>query len=158
MKEFDGQVAVVTGGANQSISREHTFNSDTGDRSVWRSTLFTLAQDVARRARKYGVKGSTVTLTYRKPDFTRRSRQKMLRPPSNVARFIFEGVIQLLAEVHEPSLRLIGVGISGFEAPLQTDLFETDVHQRHWEESEAAVDEIQSRFGDGVIRKGTELG
>lgn len=143
--------------ANQSISREHTFNSDTGDRELWRSTLFSLTQDVARRARKHGVKGSTVTLTYRRPDFTRCSRQRILRPPSNVARFIFEGVMQLLQQVHEPSLRLIGVGISGFDTPLQTDLFEVDDRQRHWEKSEIAADKLCSRFGSAIIKKGTEL-
>jgi DNA polymerase-4 len=53
-----------------SISREHTFNRDCADRDEWLRVLFILSQDVARQARQAGVKGATVVLTWRRPDFS----------------------------------------------------------------------------------------
>lgn len=149
---------VDSGTTYKSISHERTFSADSNDPERWRRTLFSLSQDVARRARRYGVKGNTVFITYRSPDFSRHTRQKNLQPPTSVARFIFEGAKALLEEVTEKSLRLLGVGISGFETPLQTELFNESGPLRQWEDSEHAVDLIAERFGSRVIRKGRELG
>jgi len=149
---------VSPGEGCKSISRERTFAADSSDRSVWQSTLFTLSQDISRRARKSEVKGSTIFLTYRLPDFTRHTRQKILHPPTNVARFIFEAASSLLEEVREPKLRLLGVGITGLDEPLQVDLFEEASPHHHWEKSEKAVDHLTNRFGDAIIKKGREFG
>ena len=148
---------VSSSDGSKSISREHTFPSDSSDRAEWQTTLYTLTQDVAKRARAGGVKGSTVFITWRRPDFTRHNRQKTLHPPTNVAKFIFEEAFGLLKEIREPALRLLGIGISGLDEPLQTDLFESADKRVQWEESEKAVDSLTSRFGTAVIKKGREL-
>jgi nucleotidyltransferase/DNA polymerase involved in DNA repair len=148
---------VCTDNSYKSISREYTFNTDSGDRDDWQSTIFTLAQDVARRARKHGVKGNVVYITYRRPDFSRHTRRQALHPPTNAARYIFEGALNLLSAVSEYKLRLIGVGISGLDTPLQVDLFEDDVHRVRLERSEKAVDILTGRFGATIIKKGREL-
>lgn len=141
----------------KSLSREQTYMVDTADREIWQQTLFTLAQDVARRARKKGVKGSTVFITWRTPDFSRHTRQKSVSPPVNAARFIFEESLQLLAGVPATSLRLLGIGISGFSEPLQIDLFEDDSAHRQVEHSEKVADTIAAKFGTAIIKKGREV-
>lgn len=148
---------VGAGPAAKSISREHTFAFDTSDRDVWRSTLFTLTQDVSRQARRSGVKGSTVFITYRKRDFSRHTRRKTVVHPTNVARFIFEEALSMVGTVETQPLRLIGVGITNLELPLQTSLFDDESVMATWEQSEKAIDAITDRFGGKVIRKGCEI-
>ncbi|NLG18562.1 MAG: DNA polymerase IV [Fibrobacter sp.] len=141
----------------KSISREHTFNADSRDRNEWRDVLFLLVQDVSRRARRYGVKGHTVFLTWRRPDFSRHSRRKSLPQSSNTAKLIFDNALQLLEELKEPSLRLLGVGVTGLDDAEQTDLFAQKTIESI-EATEAAVDRIVARFGNKVIGKGREVG
>jgi DNA polymerase-4 len=149
---------VAEEGEARSISREHTFNVDSHDREEWKRVLFSLAQDVARRARSADIKGSTVVLIYRKTDFSKHTKRKPLAYPTNVAKFIYEGAIGLLDEVHEKILRLIGVGLTGLGSEEQTDLFEHEPQTAALEVAEAAVDRITQKYGDEVIGKGREMG
>jgi len=142
----------------KTISREHTFNVDSRSREEWKHTLFLLSQDVAERARKHGVKGATIVLTWRKPDFSRHSRRMPLNPPGNSSKAIYEKVLLLLDHLNEPSLRLIGVGITGLDNDSQTDLFADMNGYETWEKSEQVLDSIKERFGSDIIKKGLELG
>lgn len=148
---------VENGSPCKSISREHTFAADSRSFEEWRSTLFELTQDVARTARSEDVKGATVVLTWRRPDFSRHSRRRTLPQPTNVARFIFDTALELLTGIDEKSLRLLGVGITGLEAPLQMELFQDTGGQNEWEKSEEAVDELTDRFGRNVVEKGYQV-
>ncbi len=141
----------------KSISREHTFNVDSQDRGQWQEVLFSLVQDVSKRARSYGVKGQTVFITWRRPDFSRHSRRKPLPFATNAAKLIYESAFELLEELRERSLRLLGVGITGLDEAVQTDLF-AQKSLESLEASEAAVDRIVARFGKKVIGKGREVG
>jgi DNA polymerase IV len=142
----------------KSVSREYTFNVDSGDREAWKRVLFSLAQDVSRRARRKGIKGNTVVLTYRRPDFSRHSKRAPLaKRPTNVAKFIYEDVLALLERISEKSLRLIGVGITGLDEEVQTSLFSGEHTTVALETAEAAMDSIVARFGKEIIAKGREL-
>jgi DNA polymerase-4 len=141
----------------KSISREHTFSIDCKNVDEWKNTLHSLAQDVARRARHRGVKGHTVFLTYRTPDFNRHSIRRKLSQPTNVSKLIYDLVLQLLDEVKEKSLRLIGVGITGLDENPQLDLFSELSSVKTLEASEIAVDQILKKFGSDIISKGLEV-
>ena len=141
----------------KSISREHTFNADSRNFEEWKETLFTLSQDVSRRARRYGVKGSTVFLTWRRPDFSRHSQRKTLVQPSNSAKLLYENSLELLVRAKEPVLRLLGLGITGLENAMQTDLF-SQKELEMLEAAEAAMDRIVEKFGRESIGKGREIG
>jgi DNA polymerase-4 len=144
-------------GAAKSISREYTFNKDSPDREAWKCVLFSLAQDVARRARCAGAKGSTVVLIYRKADFSKHTKRKTLAFPTNVARFIYKNALELLTQVQEKALRLIGVGLTGLGSEEQTDLFAQEPRTAALEVAEAAMDRITERFGAEVIGKGRDI-
>lgn len=146
-------------GEAKSISREHTFNADSSDKQEWLSTLLTLSRDVAYRARKADTKGSTIFLTFRTPDFKRCTRQTTLQQPTDLARVIYETVILLLEQEKKwlKSLRLIGVGITSFDNPLQTDLFEPTDKNSSWAASEKAMDKVADRFGRHSIVLAAEL-
>ncbi len=151
----DRQLAAPEGA--KSISREYTYNVDSTDREAWKKTLFSLSQDVARRARRSGVKGGTVVLSYRKSDFSRHSRRKPLDQPTSAARFIYEGALDLLEGVGERALRLIGVGLTALDAGVQTDLFAESGPAADLEAVESAVDSLTARFGEATIGKGREI-
>lgn len=141
----------------KSISREHTFNVDSFNKDEWKRTLHLLSQDVARRARQKGVKANTVFLTYRTPDFNRHTRRKTICEPTNLAKIIYDNVIDLLDNIDIRCVRLIGVGITGLDDQIQTSLFEKNSLSDTLEASERAVDSIISRFGTDVIKKGLEV-
>jgi DNA polymerase-4 len=142
----------------KSISREHTFDVDSRSKEEWKRTLFLLCQDVAKRARHHGVKGSTVVLSWRRPDFSRHSRRMPLQLPTCAAKPLYEQILVLLDQLREPALRLIGVGITGLGCEFQTDLFSNQSGAETWEKSEHVLDDIKSRFGANSISKGLEIG
>jgi hypothetical protein len=50
------------------------------------------------------------------------------------------------------SLRLLGVGITHFDEPLQTSLFaEGTKEEKAWRASEAAMDHISTKYGKKAI-------
>jgi DNA polymerase-4 len=149
---------VRDGGAAKSVSREHTFNVDSPDREAWKQVLFSLSQDVARRSRRMGVKGRTVVLVYRRTDFSRHSKRLPLAFPSNAAKFIYENAIVLLDEVKERALRLIGVGLTGLDGEIQTDLFASERTVAAIDKTETVVDAIAEKYGRTIIGKGREMG
>lgn len=143
----------------KSVSREHTFKSDSTNINEWKSTLLFLSREVAQRTRKKNLKGKTVTLTYRTPDFKRYSRQAGLTESTDLAKVIYEKAITLLEKEirHLSGLRLIGVGISGFNEEIQQTLFPENEDIKQWEASEKAMDDISKRFGNNTIFRGGEL-
>ncbi len=146
-------------GKAKSISREHTFNTDSFDRDEWRRVILTLARDVARRARKAQQKGRTICLTFRTPDFKRHTRQATVEHATHLAKQIYEQSCVLL-EKELPrlkSLRLIGVGITNFEDTLQTELFDDEKKIKIWNASEQAMDVIAERFGSDAIFRAREM-
>jgi DNA polymerase-4 len=145
-------------GAAKSISREHTFNVDSPDRTAWKNVLFSLSQDVARQARQQGVKARTVVLIYRRTDFSKHTVRKPLVYATNAAKPVYDGVCDLLDSIREKSLRLIGVGISGFDEERQMSLFAQEQEAIAIDRAEAAMDRIADKFGGRVIGKGREMG
>lgn len=155
---IDSREVVAQPEAAKSISREHTFAEDTGDRDRWERVLLTLAQDVARRARKADQSGRTVVLIYRMSDFTRHTRRATLPAPTVVATQIYDTAAALLEHIPSGSrLRLIGVGLTGFGEHPQVDLF-GDERYSGWQASEQAIDAIEERFGRRTVVRGRELG
>jgi DNA polymerase-4 len=145
-------------GSIKSISREHTFNLDSPDRDAWKNILFSLSQDVASQARRQGVKGRTVVFIYRRTDFSRHTVRKPLVYPTNAAKPLYEGVCDLVDTIRERAIRLIGVGITGFDQEVQTNLFAEERQARAIDKAEAAIDAIAENFGSRVIGKGREMG
>lgn len=147
--------------AAKSISREYTFNKDSFDKEEWFRVILTLSRDVARRTRKSNRKGRTVMLVYRTPDFKRYSRRVTIPDPTDLAKEIYETASILLNRelTGLKSLRLIGVGISNFNEPIQINLFENSKEQKNWQASEQAMDKISDKFGkDAILRAGEMIG
>jgi len=108
-----------------SISQEETFARDIADVEQLRAELRPMADALAEYLRKAGETARTVTTKVRYPDFAIRSRSTTLPVGTDDADRIWELACALLdrALADRPGgLRLVGVGLSGFEPHRQLSL------------------------------------
>ena len=108
-----------------SISQEETFARDIADVEQLRAELRPMAEALADYLRRDGETARTVTTKVRYPDFAIRSRSTTLPVGTDDADRIWELACALLdrALADRPgALRLVGVGVSGFETHRQLSL------------------------------------
>ena len=151
---------IATESEVKSVSHERTFATDLVTREEIEDAIDMLGPMVGRRLRKKGLAGHTVTIKLRYADFSRRTAQKGL--PANVDdETVFIPVAKrLIDEIWRPgdSVRLVGLGISGFEAhDEQLGLFADEELPAGNAELLSAADKIRDKFGDGMLKFGREL-
>ena len=151
---------IATESEVKSVSHERTFATDLVTREEIEDAIDMLGPMVGRRLRKKGLAGHTVTIKLRYADLSRRTAQKGL--PANVDdETVFIPVAKrLIDEIWRPgdSVRLVGLGISGFEAhDEQLGLFADEELPAGNAELLSAADKIRDKFGDGMLKFGREL-
>jgi DNA polymerase-4 len=148
---------VVTEHERKSVSQETTFDRDVSDGAVLRRTLREQAAEVSRTLKQKGLAGTTVKVKLRWPDFTTITRQVTLLGPTDDSSTIATAALQLFErEWGSRSVRLIGVGVSGFRAAQQQrSLF--DQPDERSERLDAAMQALRARFGPGAVRRASEL-
>ncbi len=136
----------------KSISHEHTFDEDTADREKLEATLARLTGKVARRLREHGFHARTVHLKLRDSSFRTLTRARTLPAPEQLDRELIEASRDLFLKAWDRSkVRLIGVGVSGFEATAgQMDLLEGERKERE-RRALAAVDRLRDKFGESSV-------
>jgi DNA polymerase IV len=108
-----------------SISTEETFERDIADRDQLKDELRRMASGLAKHLQKKGETARTVTTKVRYPDFAIRSRSTSLPVGTDDPERIGELACQLLDRALDDRpgpLRLVGVGVSGFEPHRQLAL------------------------------------
>jgi DNA polymerase-4 len=143
----------------KSVSNERTFGTDIRDQADVRAALSGLAERVAGRLRRKGLKGRTVHLKLRYGDFTTRTAQTTLPEATDSTDQLMTSASALLSGLWLPGIgvRLLGVGVSGFgEAPYQLeipahDATPTDERRRNIERT---VDVLREKFGEDSVRFG----
>ncbi|WP_092807556.1 DNA polymerase IV [Klenkia marina] len=111
----------------KSVSAERTYATDLTDLGRLESEIRWLADRVVTRLQKDGTAGRTVTLKFRRYDFTTLTRSQTLPQPVDDARTIAEVARRLLAGIDRTGgVRLLGVGVSGLADYVQGDLFAAD--------------------------------
>ncbi len=149
---------VVSESEAKSISNETTFAVDISDPRILRDWLHELTEQVVWRLRAHGLQGRTVQLKVRLGDFTTLTRSHSLDAVTDVTAEIWRAVQYLFDERLPrplPPVRLVGVGVSNFAAPLaqQGDLFAQQESEKQ-RRIDAVLDAMQSRFGRDTIRRG----
>lgn len=151
---------ISTDYSQKSISEEHTFGKDTNDAAVIEQTLLSLADQVARRTRKHGTRGRTVTLKIRLEGFDTYTRSRTLPFPVNDTFTIRDTAEELFRkfDCRGKRVRLVGVKISNLtgsgEQP-QLDLFDAascDPGLGRKEKIEEILDTLRERHGSHVKR------
>jgi DNA polymerase-4 len=165
---------VVGDGVAKSCGEENTFETDILDRTKVSSTLTAHAEAVARRLRRAGLRGRTITLKIKlgravggrlsrseaeseEPRYPLLSRSRSLDTATHDASLIRDVALSLWdrAEVREP-VRLLGVSVSNLEAVSEAQQLELFTNLGKADRLGATMDEIQARFGKSAIRRAVE--
>jgi DNA polymerase-4 len=147
---FDSEVGEDTD--PKSISHEHTFNEDTADVAKLESTLVRLSEMVGRRLREHGLHGRTIQIKLRYKDFSTITRAHSLSDPTQLDTTIAQEACNLFRDNWKrgEQVRLLGVHVSGFEAPEQFDLLDGRQQQR-WGDVLQAADRLRDKYGESVV-------
>lgn len=149
---------VVPEARARSLGHEETFEEDIWDAETARVHLLRMAQRVARRARKHGLMGRTVTLKVRYADFRLETRGATLPIPTDDGWDLFREICRLLTrtQVGGRPVRLLGVSLSRLtEGPGQLSLFAGGEDRK--EALNRALDQAQDRYGEGSLAPATVL-
>jgi len=154
--------------APKSYGEENTFDHDLLDRDTVSTTLAAHAEAIARRLRRDGYKGRTITLKMKlgkargsriargknfgeEPDYPLLTRAKTQRQPTADGSLIHKTALALWdKEALKEPVRLIGISVSNLisEASDQLDLFQ---ERAKGERLGPALDKIRERFGKSAI-------
>ncbi len=141
----------------KSLGQEHTYGQDTNDRLRLRATLLDLADAVAARLRRHGLRARTITLKYRDEDVRPSTRARTLEEATDSSSALFETAWRLFGEVHRGRrVRLLGIYGSHFqdERP-QLELFSA---ARPAAAFDRLRDAVAERFGSEKVTRASRLG
>ena len=146
----------------KSVGAEETFAHDVADRVVLRRELLRLVERATAALRGRGLRGRTITLKIRYPDFTTISRSRTLTDPTDSAHAVYAVVAELL-DAHLPwgrPVRLLGVRVEQLIRGAAGEQLTLDGGSvtAHWPDAERAADAARSRFGSAAVRPATLLG
>ena len=150
--------AVVPDREAKSISHETTFETDHRDLRLLRSYIVELAEQVARRLRRHGLRARTVEIKIRFADFKTITRSRTLSKATQTTQELVSAAVDLL-KTHLPEkhrgVRLVGMGVSQLDSgePAQGELFLDEATQKQ-RRIDAAADLIASKYGDSALRRG----
>ncbi len=147
-------------GETKSVSRETTFVQDVRDAAMLKRTLRQMADEVGRRLRQEELAGTTIKLKLRWSDFTTLTRQVTVEQPTNHDDEIYKAVIELFDKTWSKgrAVRLIGVGVSSFDKTNhQLSLWHDATEDEEKKRLENVLDDLKKRFGDKIIRRGSDL-
>lgn len=143
----------------KSESAEVTLDEDTRDLDILRTWLLRHAERVGSSLRRHGLAGRTVTLKIKYADFRQITRQVTLPHRVNSTKTIYDTACTILEGVElADRVRLIGVGVSGFEegGPSQLSLMpepKPQADEKRRGRLDKAVDALRDRYGrDAVVR------
>ena len=143
----------------KSISHEHTFYVDTADLDELDSTLASLTEKVARRLREQSFHARTVHLKLRYKDFTTLTRAHTLTHPTQIDHELLAAARAMFHKAWKKGspIRLIGVGVSGFEETEgQLGLLDNEKTQRT-RAALLAADRIRDKFGESSVKLASGL-
>jgi DNA polymerase-4 len=145
----------------KSVSHETTFARDIEDIEVLRAWVMELADQVACRLRRNELRGRTVHLKVRFGDFHTITRAHTLPAPTNVTREICDAAVEMLCQrlpERQLFVRLLGVGVSGFDRSSEEQRLLFDVDQQAVQSSlDKATDQIRERFGPESLSRASGL-
>ncbi len=152
--------AVIADNETKSISHETTFEHDITERDTLRSWLSELTEQVGVRLRRCGLHGRTVHVKIRFTDFKTITRAYTMAQPSNITHELWRVAVRLLEDnlpARNPGVRLLGVGVSGFEQePVQGLLFAQVTRDKQLR-LDAISDDVKQRFGPSALRRALDL-
>ena len=144
----------------KSIGHEDTFSKDILDRKLAKRELLSLANRVARRMRRNGLEGRTITLKVKYHDFKKITRSVTLDNYTNDSANIYANICILLEKtaVGKKPARLLGISVSNLAdtgSGRQLSLFNSNESNEKRRELNKTADSIFKKFGNKGIRPGS---
>ncbi len=151
---------------DKSMSHETTLRQDIQDPTIIKATILWLADKVARRMRKNGYIGRTISVKIRSSDFTTITRANTIQRHTDRCDVIYQNSIQLVPKEYgmKHKVRLLGVRVSHLKkirnkrgeaieknSNPQLELLE-DPTEKHVEKLTVAVDSIRDKYGENIIK------
>jgi DNA polymerase-4 len=165
---------VVPDVPEKSVGAEETFAHDVADRPVLRRELLRLVERATGALRGRGLRGRTVALKIRYPDFTTITRSRTLAEPTDSAHEVFAVAGELLdgSLPGGVAVRLLGVRVEQLVGGVVAEQLTLDGsrgklggnvggHWRanpttaNWPDAERAADAARSRFGRAAVQPAT---
>lgn len=154
---------VETKEEQKSVGHEITFQNDTDDRQFLAGVLLWLTEQVARKLRRYNLKGRVITVKIRDLNFNTLTKRVTLGEATDFEEDIFPEALRLAEKIQwgAKKVRLVGVSVSGFcnKRMEQLGLFNESNQEKTKDlvKLHQTVDELRDRFGEEIILKGTSL-
>ena len=151
---------VVIGHEVKSIGHELTFSQDITDTDTAKKELLSLSGKVARRMRRHGVTGRTITLKVKYTDFVQVTRSFTLPESTDDDSTIYSIICDLLVKTAagKRPVRLLGVSLSQLghrSSGTQMDLFPTYKQSEKRKDLNITLDSVHEKFGEKSILPGT---
>jgi len=147
-------------GEAKSVSRETTFQEDITDIDYLKDALRLLAKELSLTLRFDNLHARTVSLKVKYANMKLITRAKT-GAAINRASDIYKTAAALLDTVEKKPIRLVGIGLSGFDAAEFMQLSMDDSGNLKNTEKEETLDntllELQKKFGGNVIKSGSEI-
>ena len=147
---------VVPTEPERSVGSQETLGRDTDDPDVVRRELLRMADRTARRMRRAGLVGRTVTVSLRFSDFTEVIRSTTLPSPTDVTEEVYEAAVALYARlgVEGSRVRRVGVRMQAVtpsrQAYRQPQLTDPD---HGWSDADQAADAAVAKFGPAAVQR-----
>jgi DNA polymerase-4 len=159
--------------ADKSMSHETTLREDIQDPSIMKATILWLSDKVARRMRKGGFIGRTISVKVRSSNFDTITRSHTINGATDRCDVIFQQALKLIPKEYgmKTKVRLLGVRVSHLkknaigeddELDEQSDHVTTkmspqldmiaDINEEVYGKLTSAVDAIRDKFGEHSIK------
>ncbi|MFC0604577.1 DNA polymerase IV [Winogradskyella pulchriflava] len=141
----------------KSISTERTFNKDTIDLHVLKTTIFAMAENLAFQLRRGNKLAGTISVKIRYSDFNTYNKQVKI-PYSSADHVIIPRVLELFEKLYQRRLliRLVGVKISDIvSGHYQINLFDDTEEMINLYN---AMDKVRIRYGELSIMRASSMG
>jgi DNA polymerase-4 len=129
------------------------------------SLLLGIVDRVTRRMRKADRAGRTITLRFRYDDFTRATRARSLPHATAATQPIAEIALAVLRSerdtIEQRGLTLLGLSVGNLVSlgdPDVAEQLELPFWRKDRSQLDGAVDDVQRRFGNGVLTRAALLG
>lgn len=152
----------------KSIGNGMTYRRNLESTEDLRLVVITLADEVAGRMRRHGVKCRTVQVTIRDPEFKNITRQCALKTPTHLASELAESALAIIADswdMRRPIRMITVTGLNLFSGESddaeQLSLFpgeDKSLSREKRERLETTMDNIRSRYGRGIITPAGVIG
>jgi DNA polymerase-4 len=154
--EDEREVAAST--ADKSLSREVTFDQDIVKSAELMAELQGQVESVAGRLRSHGLLARTIQIKIRDNRFRTATRSRSLAAPTASTEVVFKLALSLLqswlGQNQNTPVRLLGVGVSGLEAPDSHGLVFDTAQQTALDQT---MDRIKRRYGDDKAMRALAL-